>query len=99
MVLGANEMSEGRGVNLMTVHASKGLEFKEVYLVDLMEKRFPNLKLASSAGGIEEERRLFYVAVTRAKDRLFFALAKKDSIRKQEYEPSRFLKEAGYNLE
>ena len=98
MVLGANEMSEGRGVNLLTVHASKGLEFEEVYIVDLMEKRFPNIKLSKPAGGIEEERRLFYVAVTRAKDRLFLAFAKRDRIRNQEYEPSRFLKEAGYNV-
>jgi len=98
MVLGASEMSEGRGVNLLTVHASKGLEFKEVYIVDLMEKRFPNIKLSKPAGGIEEERRLFYVAVTRAKDRLFLCLAKHDRIRNMSYEPSRFLKEAGYKL-
>ncbi len=98
MVLGANEMSEGRGVNLLTVHASKGLEFKEVYLVDLMEKRFPNIKLSKPAGGIEEERRLFYVAVTRAKDRLFLCLAKNDRIRNLSYEPSRFLCEAGYKV-
>ena len=98
MVLGANEMSEGRGVNLLTVHASKGLEFKEVYVVDMMEGRFPNIKLSKPAGGIEEERRLFYVAVTRAKDRLFFAFAKKDLIKNIKYQPSRFLKEAGYNI-
>jgi DNA helicase-2/ATP-dependent DNA helicase PcrA len=99
LVLGSNEISEGRGVNLLTVHASKGLEFKEVYIVDLMEKRFPNIKLSKPAGGIEEERRLFYVAVTRAKDRLHFMLAKRDRIRNIEYQPSRFLIEAGYNLE
>ncbi|WP_456480257.1 ATP-dependent helicase [Nautilia sp.] len=98
MVLGANEMSEGRGVNLLTVHASKGLEFKEVYIVDLMEKRFPNIKLSKPAGGIEEERRLFYVAVTRAKDRLFLCLAKNDRMRNLTYEPSRFLYEAGYRI-
>jgi DNA helicase-2/ATP-dependent DNA helicase PcrA len=99
MVLGANEMSEGKGVNLLTVHASKGLEFKEVYLVDMMEGRFPNIKLSKSAGGIEEERRLFYVAVTRAKDELYFACAKTDKIRKINYKPSRFLSEAGYKTE
>ena len=99
MVLGANEMSEGRGVNLLTVHASKGLEFEEVYIVDMMEGRFPNIKLSKPAGGIEEERRLFYVAVTRAKDKLYFAFAKNDRIRNQEYEVSRFLKEAGYKFE
>ena len=98
MVLGANEMSEGRGVNLLTVHASKGLEFEEVYIVDLMEKRFPNIKLSKPAGGIEEERRLFYVAVTRAKNKLYFCLAKNDRIRNLTYEPSRFLMEAGYEI-
>jgi DNA helicase-2/ATP-dependent DNA helicase PcrA len=98
LVLGGSEMSEGKGVNLLTVHASKGLEFREVYIVDLMEKRFPNIKLSKPAGGIEEERRLFYVAVTRAKDRLFFMLAKRDRIRNTEYQPSRFLIEAGYNI-
>jgi DNA helicase-2/ATP-dependent DNA helicase PcrA len=98
MVLGSNEMAQGTGVNLLTVHASKGLEFKEVYIVDLMEGRFPNIKLSKPAGGIEEERRLFYVAVTRAKDKLFFALARNDRIKNITYTPSRFLKEAGYKL-
>ena len=98
MVLGASEMSEGKGVNLLTVHASKGLEFKEVYVVDMMEGRFPNIKLSKPAGGIEEERRLFYVAVTRAKDKLYFAYAKSDRIKKIEYEASRFLIEAGYKI-
>jgi len=98
LVLGSNEMSEGKGVNLLTVHASKGLEFREVYIVDLMEKRFPNIKLSKPAGGIEEERRLFYVAVTRAKDKLYFMLAKRDKIKNIEYDPSRFLIEAGYKI-
>ena len=98
MVLGASEMSEGKGVNLLTVHASKGLEFEEVYIVDLMEKRFPNIKLSKPAGGIEEERRLFYVAVTRAKDKLYFAYAKRDKIKNIDYEASRFLIEAGYKI-
>ena len=98
MVLGANEMSAGKGVNLLTVHASKGLEFEEVYIVDMMEGRFPNIKLSKPAGGIEEERRLFYVAVTRAKDKLYFACAKIDRIKNIEYQPSRFLIEAGYKV-
>jgi DNA helicase-2/ATP-dependent DNA helicase PcrA len=98
MVLGSSEFSEGRGVNLLSVHASKGLEFKEVYIVDLMQTRFPNTKLASSAGGIEEERRLFYVAVTRAKDILYLSFAKKDLIKKLEFEPSQFLSEAGFKI-
>jgi DNA helicase-2/ATP-dependent DNA helicase PcrA len=96
MVLGSSEFSEGSGVNLLSVHASKGLEFKEVYIIDLMQGRFPNTKLSKSAGGIEEERRLFYVAVTRAKDILYLSMAKKDIIKKIEYEPSIFLEEAGF---
>ncbi len=92
MVLGGGELSEGEGVNLLTVHASKGLEFPEVYVVDLVDGRFPNRKMMSS---IEEERRLFYVAVTRAKDRLYLSLAKFDRVKKIDYKPSQFLHEAG----
>jgi len=95
MVLGGSELSEGEGVNLLTVHASKGLEFSEVYVVDLMDGRFPNRKLMSKGGSIEEERRLFYVAVTRAKDKLFLSLAKTDRIKKLDFIPSPFLFEAG----
>lgn len=92
MVLGGNELSEGEGVNLLTVHASKGLEFPEVYVVDLVDGRFPNRRMMSS---IEEERRLFYVAVTRAKDKLYLSLAKYDKMKKTDYKPSQFLHEAG----
>ena len=95
MVLGGNELSEGEGVNLLTVHASKGLEFSEVYVVDLMDGRFPNRKLMSKGGSIEEERRLFYVAVTRAKDKLHLSLAKTDRVKKLDFIPSPFLYEAG----
>ncbi len=92
MVLGGNELSEGEGVNLLTVHASKGLEFPEVYVIDLVDGRFPNRKMMSS---IEEERRLFYVAVTRAKDKLYLSLAQFDKVKKIDYKPSQFLHEAG----
>jgi len=92
MVLGGNELSEGEGVNLLTVHASKGLEFSEVYVVDLVDGRFPNRKMMSS---VEEERRLFYVAVTRAKDKLYLSLAQYDKMKKVDYKPSQFLYEAG----
>ncbi len=95
MVLGGNELSEGEGVNLLTVHASKGLEFTDVYVVDLMDGRFPNHKLMSQGGEIEEERRLFYVAVTRAKDRLFLSMATYDRVKKLDFKPSPFLIEAG----
>ncbi len=95
MILGSSEMKEGDGVNLLTVHASKGLEFREVYIIDLMDDRFPNRKLISKSGSLEEERRLFYVATTRAKDTLYLSFAKYDKIKKKEFEASIFLEEAG----
>lgn len=96
LTLGGGELTEGEGVNLLSIHASKGLEFKEVYIVDLMDGRFPNRKLMSKNGGdIEEERRLFYVAVTRAKDILYLSYAKYDRVKKIDYIPSPFLMEAG----
>ena len=96
LTLGGGELSEGEGVNLLSIHASKGLEFKEVYIVDLMDGRFPNRKLMSKNGGdIEEERRLFYVALTRAKDILYLSFAKYDRVKKIDYIHSPFLVEAG----
>ncbi|AFI05413.1 ATP-dependent helicase [Helicobacter cetorum] len=98
MLLGSNEATQGAGVNLLSVHASKGLEFKDVYIIDLMEGRFPNHKLMNTGGGVEEERRLFYVAVTRAKENLWLSYAKselRDNAKNKEYEPSMFLYEAG----
>ena len=95
MILGGGEMSEGGGVNLLSVHASKGLEFKEVYVVDLMDGRFPNRTLMSKGGSLEEERRLFYVAVTRAKDILYLSYASYDRVKKLDFIFSPFLKEAG----
>ncbi len=95
MILGGGEMSEGEGVNLLSVHASKGLEFTEVYVIDLMDGRFPNRKLMSKGGSLEEERRLFYVAVTRAKDILYLSFAKYDQIKKLNFIHSPFLVEAG----
>lgn len=95
MILGTSELSEGEGVNLLTVHASKGLEFRDVYVIDLMEGRFPNHKLMHQGGELEEERRLFYVAVTRAKDKLMLSLAQYDKVKKIDFKPSIFLYEAG----
>ncbi len=95
MILGGSEMSTGEGVNLLSVHASKGLEFKEVYVIDLMDGRFPNRKLMSKGGSLEEERRLFYVAVTRAKDILYLSYAKYDKVKRMSFIHSPFLKEAG----
>ncbi|AXP08666.1 ATP-dependent helicase [Campylobacter hepaticus] len=96
LTLGANEMSSGKGVNLLSVHASKGLEFDLVFIIDLMQGRFPNQKLMSMNGSLEEERRLFYVAVTRAKNILYLSYAKYDKNKKIFFKPSCFLLEAGF---
>ncbi|MFI3287900.1 MAG: UvrD-helicase domain-containing protein [Rikenellaceae bacterium] len=82
-------------VGLMTVHASKGLEFKYVYIVGLEDKLFPSLRQEFSDGEIEEERRLFYVAITRAKTRvtLSYALSRFQWGEVKDCLPSRFLKE------
>jgi len=95
MILGSSDLTQGEGVNLLSVHASKGLEYKEVYVVDLMDGRFPNRKLMQRGGSLDEERRLFYVAVTRAKDILYLSFAKYDKMKKQNFLPSQFLYEAG----
>ncbi len=95
LTLRANEMSNGKGVNLLSIHASKGLEFELVFVVDLAQNRFPNSKLMAMGGSLEEERRLFYVAVTRAKNTLILSYAKYDKIKKAHYKPSCFLVEAG----
>jgi DNA helicase II / ATP-dependent DNA helicase PcrA len=58
-------------VSLMTVHAAKGLEFPYVYIVGLEENLFPSIQSLNSRTDLEEERRLFYVALTRAQQKLF----------------------------
>lgn len=95
MILGSSDLTQGEGVNLLSIHASKGLEYKEVYIVDLMDGRFPNRKLMQRGGSLDEERRLFYVAVTRAKDILYLSFARYDKIKKQNFIASQFLYEAG----
>ncbi len=62
-------------VTLMTVHSAKGLEYKHVYIVGLEEGLFPSQRAAETADGVEEERRLFYVALTRAKCRATISYA------------------------
>ncbi len=95
MILGSQDLTQGEGVHLLSIHASKGLEYDEVYVIDLMDGRFPNRKLMSRGGSLDEERRLFYVAVTRAKDLLFLSFAKYDKIKKSDFIASQFLYEAG----
>ncbi len=80
-------------VTLMTIHMAKGLEFKYVYIVGLEEDLFPSQMMLSSRSELEEERRLFYVAITRAESRLFlsYALTRYRFGRLKNCEPSRFL--------
>ncbi|MBI5654743.1 UvrD-helicase domain-containing protein [Candidatus Uhrbacteria bacterium] len=58
---------------LSTIHQAKGLEWDTVFIIHLADSAFPNRRAMSEEGGLEEERRLFYVAVTRARSRLFLA--------------------------
>ena len=80
-------------VTLMTIHMAKGLEFKYVYIVGLEEDLFPSQMMLSSRSELEEERRLFYVAITRAEKKLFlsYALTRYRFGRLKNCEPSRFL--------
>lgn len=74
---GARERGSDSGpcVTLATVHNVKGLEFSAVFLVGLEEDLFPHINARRGEDGLEEERRLFYVGMTRAKDRLFVSSA------------------------
>ncbi len=92
----ADESSDDNNkVSLMTIHAAKGLEFPYVYVVGVEENLFPSAQSLTLRADLEEERRLFYVAVTRAEQRLFLSYAD------NRYrwgnlsfcEPSRFLEE------
>ena len=86
---------EGDKVSLMTVHAAKGLEFKYVYIVGLEENLFPSQLSISSRSDLEEERRLFYVAITRAEKQaiLSFATMRYRFGNITYCEPSRFINE------
>lgn len=87
-------------VTLMTMHSAKGLEFKVVFLVGLEEGLFPHQNSFNEEDGIEEERRLCYVAITRAKERLYLLNAKSRMIYGQVTRnmPSRFIDEIDSNL-
>lgn len=82
-------------VTLMTIHSSKGLEFKQVFVVGMEEDLFPSQMMMQSREDLEEERRLFYVATTRAMDKLYltYALTRYRYGRLLNCEPSRFLEE------
>lgn len=82
-------------ITLMTIHSAKGLEFKNVFVVGLEENLFPGALSLNSYKELEEERRLFYVAITRAEEHCFLSFAKsRFKYGKMEFSsPSRFLKD------
>ncbi len=92
----ADEKAEGTDyITLMSVHAAKGLEYKSVFVTGLEEQLFPSFMSLEDPKGLDEERRLFYVAITRAKEFLTISFAQNryryGQIRANE--PSRFLEE------
>jgi DNA helicase-2/ATP-dependent DNA helicase PcrA len=82
-------------VNLLTLHAAKGLEFPVVFLVGLEEDVFPNYRAQNDPSQMEEERRLCYVGMTRAEERLYLTAARSRRLYGASYEKgfSRFLSE------
>ena len=93
---GDTQAAEGRpALQLMTVHSAKGLEFHTVFVTGLEEGLFPHENSLSEADGLEEERRLMYVAITRARRRLYVTQAQTRMLHGQtRYNiPSRFLTE------
>ena len=89
-----DQESEER-ITLMTIHSAKGLEFRNVFVVGMEENLFPSARAMDSPRALEEERRLFYVAITRAEEHCFLSYAKmRYHYGKMEFSsPSRFLKE------
>ncbi|MFY9984391.1 MAG: ATP-dependent helicase [Chthoniobacterales bacterium] len=83
-------------VTLSTVHQAKGLEWQAVFIVWLTDGMFPSARSLESTDNVEEERRLFYVAITRAKDQLYFlypAIWPNGNLDQRVQRPSRFLGE------
>ena len=82
-------------ITLMTIHSAKGLEFKNVFVVGMEENLFPSALSLNSYKELEEERRLFYVAITRAEEHCYLSFAKsRFKYGKMEFSsPSRFLKD------
>lgn len=91
----SDQDDDGDKVTLMTIHMAKGLEFNNVYIVGLEEDLFPSQMMLTTRADLEEERRLFYVAITRAKAKLFFSysVTRYRFGRLKSCEPSRFLDE------
>ncbi|CAG0981493.1 partial ATP-dependent DNA helicase PcrA, partial [Anaerolineae bacterium] len=85
--------TEGKGVTMATIHAVKGLEFPVVFLAGLEEGIFPHARVMKTTGGMEEETRLAYVAMTRAMYQLYLTYARSRVVgdEMKEHAPSRFL--------
>ncbi len=91
----SDKEEDGEKVTLMTVHSAKGLEFANVFVVGMEENLFPSGMAGDSPRALEEERRLFYVAITRAEEHCFLSFAKtRFRYGKMEFgTPSRFLRD------
>ena len=91
----SDKADDGEKITLMTVHSAKGLEFKNVFVVGLEENLFPSGMVGDSPRALEEERRLFYVAITRAEEHCYLSFAKtRFRYGKMEFgSPSRFLRD------
>ena len=87
-------------VTLMTLHAAKGLEFRAVFMIGMEERLFPHVRSLDDLDGMEEERRLCYVGMTRARERLYLLNARRRYMFGQEQfnKVSRFLKDIPYEL-
>lgn len=92
-----NNQNEEDNITLMSVHSAKGLEFKSVFVTGMEEQLFPSFMSVEDPNGLDEERRLFYVAITRAKELLTLTYCKTRYRYGQlrEGKPSRFLEEIG----
>lgn len=88
-----DELQEGPAVTLMTLHNAKGLEFPYVFLVGLEENLLPHRNSLQRLEDLEEERRLFYVGITRAQERLYLSYAEEREVwgKRELSRPSRFL--------
>ncbi len=93
----SDNIQEGGVVTVSTIHSVKGLEFKVVFVIGLEEGIFPLARASFNASEMEEERRLMYVAITRAEERIFLTYtAKRYMYGKSDYRtPSKFLSELG----
>ena len=95
-----NMDEELNNVTLMTLHASKGLEFPTVFIAGMDEGIFPSQRTVDVPSELEEERRLMYVGITRAKDKLYLVSSKRRQTwgEYRYYNPSRFIEEIPSNL-